>query len=167
MPIFGALLGLFLFGGVSLALPASASAPAKTIATYEVTLTGYNAVPEQTDDTPFETASGAFANPEIVAARSRDLSDELPFGTIIAIEGPTDKQNNCGYVAVSKHIGYRVIEDTMSPKFTKRIDVLFEGDKAVILGRCNGVTIRIVGQLSARTNQLPTTQAELAALISH
>src|SRR3989344_6337080 len=151
MPLFGALMGLFLFAGAAGALPASATAPQAFVPSYIVTLTGYNAVPGQTDDTPFITASGAYTNPEVVAARSQDLKDELPFGTIIAITGPSTKSGTCGYGAVSDNIGYRVIADTMNVRYANRIDVVF-GTKdryllpdgrtmnaASLLGVCTGV----------------------------
>ncbi len=177
MTLFGALMGFFLLSGAALALPVQASAPAVVQPTYTVTLTGYNAVPEQTDDSPFETASGAYSNPEIIAARSRDLAEELPFGTIIAIEGPAVAQESCGYHVVAPVIGYRVIEDTMNARYTDRIDVLFNTDAkyvtadgrvenaGMIVGICKGVTIRVVGHLDP-ARLLPKTQAALAAIVT-
>ncbi len=177
MTLLGALMGFFLLSGAAFALPVQASAPAVVRPTYTVTLTGYNAVPEQTDDTPFETASGAYTNTEIIAARSRDLADELPFGTIIAIEGPATKQENCGYHVVAPVIGYRIIEDTMNARYTDRIDVLFDTNAkyvtadgrrenaGMIVGICKGITIRVVGRLDKSTMKMPKTQKELAALV--
>src|ERR1700749_4083381 len=54
-----------------------------------VTLTSYNAVAAQTSPTPWLTASGARSNSAVIAARSRDLADQLPYGTIIAVTGPS------------------------------------------------------------------------------
>jgi len=165
-------MGLFLLSGAALAGPKSVSAPAApaVVPTYQVTLTGYNAVPEQTDDTPFETASGAYTNPEIIAARSRDLAAELPFGTIIAIEAAGADGKNCGYSKVAPLIGYRVIEDTMNARYEKYIDVLFDYERgrnpARLLGVCEGITIRVVGHVKAlNAGKLPKSQKELAALI--
>ena len=128
MTILGALMGfLLLSGGASSALPAHATAPkVPVVPSYAVTLTAYNAVPEQTDNSPLETASGAYSNPEIVAARSRNLADELPFGTIIEVIGPSVSNNPCGYDIVAPLIGYRVIADTMNARYTDRIDILFQ-----------------------------------------
>ncbi len=144
---------------------------------YTVAMTAYNAVPGQTDSTPFATASGAYSNPQIVAARSRDLADELPFGTIIEITGPaSDPKDTCGYSIVEPIIGYRVIEDTMNAKFTNRVDVLVDTkanyimadgkvkNAANVLGICDGVRIRVVGHVDL--NHLPKTQAALAALVT-
>lgn len=183
MPILGALIGFSLLlgtatlpmGGAAAQSTATPVAPAAP--SYTVAMTAYNAVPGQTDETPFETASGAYSNPEIVAARSQDMSNELPFGTIIEIDGsnlsPSD--DNCGYSAVNKSIGYRVIEDSMNVKFTKRVDILFDTklnytspngntrNYADVMGICKGTTVRVVGYVDI--NHLPKTQAELAALV--
>jgi 3D (Asp-Asp-Asp) domain-containing protein len=142
---------------------------------YSVTLTAYNAVPNQTDSDPFTTASGAYSNPEIIAARSRDLAEELPFGTIIEIDGSTASKKGCGYDVVAPIIGYRVIGDTMNARFTNRVDVLFPADAnytlpnksvknaGLILGICDGVTIHVVGKIPrAEMKNLPQTQRELA-----
>lgn len=170
-------MGFLLLSGGALALPAHAQAPtAPAQPSYPVMLTAYNAVPEQTDGNPLETASGAFSNPEVVAARSQDLADELPFGTIIELDGPASSQNNCGYGVVSPLIGYRVIADTMNARYTNRIDVLLgtkasyaTADKgmknaAQVLGICNGITVRVVGHVNI--GRIPKTQSELAKMVA-
>ena len=177
MTILGALVGFLLLSGAMSALPAHADAPSMPIVpNYAVTLTAYNAVPEQTDNNPLETASGAFSNPDVVAARSQDLADELPFGTIIEITGPSVLNNSCGYGIVSPIIGYRVIADTMNARYTNRIDILFHTtsnyvmadgstkNAGTILGICSGSSIRVVGHIDI--NHIPKTQAALAALIN-
>ncbi len=165
-------MGFLLLSG----MPTHAQAPEAPVQpSYPVMLTAYNAVPEQTDGDPLVTASGAYSNPEIVAARSRDLADELPFGTIIELDGPTSSQNNCGYGVVEHVIGYRVIADTMNARYTNRVDVLL-GNKASyattdkgmknaaqVLGICKGVTVRVVGHVNI--NRIPSTQAELARIV--
>ena len=179
MPLLGALMGLFLWSGALVAaLPASAAAPdlPKNFS-YTVAMTGYNAVPGQTDDDPTVTASGSYANPEVVAARSRDLKEVLPFGTIIKIEKVGSSTPNCGLHMVAPDIGYRVIADTMHERIRNHVDVLFAtdenlafGDKkmnaANILGSCEGVTITVVGHIDiTRPSHLPKTQVELARLV--
>lgn len=170
-----ALMGFLLLSGA--ATPSHAVAIiAPTVPNYPVTLTAYNAVPEQTDSDPFVTASGAYSNPEVVAARSRDLALELPFGTIIEIVGPSVPNNSCGYSIVAPIIGYRVIADTMNARYTDRIDILFHTtsnytlaggrvrNAGMVLGICSGATIRVVGHINI--NRIPKTQAELAALVN-
>ncbi len=169
-------MGFFFLSSAIAALPAHANAPAAVLTppSQTVTLTAYNAVPAQTDSNPLETASGAYSNPEIVAARSRDLARDLPFGTIIEIRGPSSSEGTCGYGIVAPIIGYRVIADTMNARYTDRIDVLFSTksnyimpdgsvkNAATILGVCGGTSIRVVGHVDI--NNLPKTQAELAAI---
>jgi len=166
-------MGLFFLSGA--ALPAVAP----TLPSYAVTLTAYNAVAAQTDNDPFVTASGAYSNPEVVAARSRDLADELPFGTIIEIDEPAASQTTCGYDIVAPIIGYRVIADTMNARYTDRIDILFHTksnyimadgkvkNAGVILGICSGASIHVVGFIDiTHPNRLPKTQDELAAIVN-
>lgn len=170
-------MGFLLLSGSATAVPAYAQAPSVSVfADHTVTLTAYNAVPEQTDSTPFETASGAYSNPEVVAARSQDLAGRLPFGTIIEIDGTHASKEACGYDVVKPLIGYRVIADVMNPRYTDRIDVLFDTEPAyaltggkvksagLVLGICKGVTIRIVGYVGI--SRIPKTQVELAALVT-
>lgn len=174
MTILGAVMGFFLLSGAAVQ---AAQAPATPVSPdYSVTLTAYNAVAAQTDGDPFVTASGAYSNPEVVAARSRDLADELPFGTIIEIDGyDTSSGGTCGYDVVAHRIGYRVIADTMNSRFTDRIDVLLDTKKeyattdkgmknaAQVLGICKGITVRAVGYVAI--NRIPKTQAELAKIV--
>ena len=170
-------MGFLLFTSGPTAFPAQAqAAQAPAQKGYVVALTAYNAVPGQTDSSPLETASGAYSNPQIIAARSQDLASELPFGTIIELDGSnTSSGDTCGYSVVAPSIGYRVIEDTMNARYTDRVDVLLDTkatyattDKgmknaAQVLGICKGVTIRVVGHVDI--HHLPKTQAELAALV--
>lgn len=147
-----------------------------TLPSYTVAMTAYNAVPEQTDESPFETASGAYSNPEVVAARSQDLAAELPFGTIIQIDGPSTVQESCGYSVVASKVGYRVIADTMNVRYTNRIDVLLDTDTNYVMGDgnvesagsvfgvCREVSVHVVGYVSI--NRMPKTQAELAAIVN-
>jgi len=168
-------MGFFLLsGGGPVALPAH-EAPVPQAPGYAVTLTAYNAVPEQTDGDPLTTASGAYSNPAVVAARSQDLADEMPFGTVIEVDGSNAAEKNCGFDVVEPIIGYRVIADAMNARYTKRIDILFTTKKdyrttdkgmrnaAEILGICDGITIRVVGRINI--SDMPKTQAELARMI--
>jgi len=169
-----ALMGFFLLPQ-SEALTNPATMPATgAFPHYSVKVTAYNAVPEQTDGSPHITASGAYANPEVVAARSRDLKDQLPFGTVIVLKySPSSK--NCGFATVEELIGYRVIADSMHSRKRNQIDLLFDardtvsvGGKAtnpsIALGVCDAVIIRVVGKVDIEN--IPKTQAELARLVA-
>ena len=168
-------MGLFLFSGAAMANPAPTQTPAPVQPAYTVALTGYNAVPAQTDDNPLVTASGAYSNPEVVAARSQDLAAELPFGTIVEIDGPAAAMSTtCGYGAVAPVVGYRVIADTMNARFSDRVDILFSTkaeyhtaggmkNASTVLGVCPSSTVRVVGHVDI--NRIPKTQSALAALV--
>jgi len=161
-------MGFFFLSGLSTGMQAFAM---PVFPDYSVTLTAYNAVAAQTDNDPLVTASGAYANTDIVAARSRDLAVKLPFGTIIEIDGPSVPGNSCGYDVVKPLIGYRIIADSMNSRFTNRVDILFstksnytmtDGKKknaGTILGICNGANVHIVGFIDlSHPNHLPKLQ---------
>ncbi|MGE5540944.1 MAG: hypothetical protein ACM3TU_01520 [Bacillota bacterium] len=152
-------------------------ATAREVATasYQVTLTAYNAVPSQTDNNPSVTASGARSNSEVIAARSQDLAQELPFGTVVKLTRVADDSPSCRFHQVEELIGYRVIADTMNARFTKRVDVeLDTSDKVTVEGRavnpavavgvCGHVKVTVVGQLPV--SRIPKTQTELASLFA-
>lgn len=164
--------GLFVLSTLGLGNTAMVTEQVITEApTYTVSMTGYNAVPEQTDSDPFTTASGAYSNPEVVAARSVDLKESLPFGTVIEIVAYNDPKNpNCGFAVVEEYIGLRVIADSMHSRKRNQIDVLLPSEKtvraagkivnpAVALGVCKEIQIRVVGTVTIR--EIPKTQNEL------
>ena len=168
-----ALMGFLLFSGPT--PPHAEAAKAPELPRYAVTLTAYNAVAAQTDSDPLITASGAYSNPEVIAARSQDLKDELPFGSIIEVDARNASKESCGYSVVAPLVGYRVIADSMNARYTDRIDILLgtkaeyattdKGMKnaAEILGICKGITVRAVGYVDIKN--IPKTQKALAALI--
>lgn len=177
-PIVVALMGFFIFTGAPQAGWAATDAvseptPQVELPTYDVTMTGYNAVPEQTDSDPFTTASGAYSNPELVAARSVDLKDELPFGTVIAIV-PNEPTSNCGLAHVERTVGLRVIADVMHPRMRNKIDLLFDTkdyvkvggvtrNAARALGFCRNVQIVVVGKIDV--SKMPKTQDQLVQMM--
>ena len=176
-------MGVFLLAGAA-GLPAQVQAPQALAAgifpSYTLTMTGYNAVPGQTDDTPYETAAGTYTNPQTVAAISQDLVGQLPFGTIIEVQGPGREDGWCNDKTVADHIGYRVIADTMNIRLHNRVDILFSTkddyllpngrtmNAASLLGACAGTTVRVVGFVDiSNPNNLPRTQADLVAIVEH
>ncbi len=81
-----------------------------------VTITAYSSTPDQTDETPFITASGKTVHDGIVAANF------LPFGT---------------KVQIPKIFGEKifVVEDRMSRRFDERMDIWFpDRDTAIEFG---------------------------------
>lgn len=86
-----------------------------------VTVTIYHPVPEQTDSTPDITASGKKINIRKagsyrIVAVSRDLLSRwggpLSYGDVVYID-------NAGSLS-----GWYVVEDTMHPRWKKRVDIL-------------------------------------------
>ncbi len=149
-------------------------ATTKVVATdYQVKLTAYNAVPSQTDADPSVTASGISSNSEVVAARSLDLADELPYGTVVKITREGTDTPGCNFHKVESLIGYRVIADSMNARWTNRVDVELDStdtvavdgremNPAFALGVCSTVKITVVGHLPL--SRIPATQAALASL---
>jgi 3D (Asp-Asp-Asp) domain-containing protein len=162
-----ALLGLLFITGTATA--DASSTPVVAAPEYTVGMTAYNAVSSQTDGSPDITASGAYSDPDVVAARSQDLASELPFGTVIEIEAATSSPD-CGYEHVGQLIGLRVIADTMNAKMHNKVDILLPqkettasgktNNPAIILGQCKDVTIKVVGHVDI--SNMPQDQTELA-----
>jgi 3D (Asp-Asp-Asp) domain-containing protein len=73
---------------------------------YSILISGYSSSPEETDDTPFITASGSFVRDGIVAANF------LPFGTLVRFP---------------KLFGDKifVVEDRLHSKYNDRVDIWF------------------------------------------
>ena len=182
-PLFvSALTGFFVFSGVggmsSTSLMTDKEVPQEptyeVLESYTVSMTGYNAVPEQTDDTPFSTSIGAYTNPEIIVERSSDLGTKLPYGTVIRVSQVAPSRG-CAYDLVEEFIGYRVVADAMNARIRNQIDILFDKDDLVqagtrklnpayALGYCkNNIKVEVVGKIN--TKKMPKTQAELKALI--
>ncbi len=72
----------------------------------KVTITAYSSTPDQTDDTPFITATGDHVADGIIAANF------LPFGTLVQIP---------------KYFGNKifVVKDRMHRRFSDRVDIWF------------------------------------------
>jgi 3D (Asp-Asp-Asp) domain-containing protein len=82
-----------------------------------VTVTMYHPVPNQTDATPYITASGFRLdkkNPkkDRIIAISRDLKQKLDFGDTVILQG------------IGKWDGEYVVHDVMNKRFKNRIDIL-------------------------------------------
>ncbi len=177
-----ALMGLLLLPSASTTVvtanPWVKTAPIEPIyQQYTVSMTGYNAVAEQTDGTPDYSASGLRVNPEIDAAVSRDMLDKgLPFGTIVElVPGTATSTVNCGLSSVDDSIGYRVVTDTMNARYSNFMDILFDiedtvtvgkldRNKAKAIGLCRDVQIRVVGHVEL--DEVPATQKALKAIVA-
>jgi 3D (Asp-Asp-Asp) domain-containing protein len=172
-----ALIGLLSYSGAGIASADTQQAIAPQAPTYKsisVSMTGYNAVAEQTDGDPYTTASGAYSDPDVVAARSVDLADQLPYGTVIEVDTTSSTSASCGLSNVADSVGYRVIADSMHPRKRNQIDLLFHNDDsvriggksvnaAIALGVCKSVSIHVIGQVDIK--HMPKNQQELKLAI--
>ena len=94
----------------------SPSGPARVAKTMRIYITAYSSTPEQTDDTPFTTASGKQVRDGIVAANM------LPLGTKIKIPELFGEK-------------VFVVEDRMHPRNYGKVDVWFPSrEEAKIFG---------------------------------
>ena len=100
-----------------------------------VTATIYHAVPGQTDDTPFITASNKVIDKDNPGghrwtAVSRDLEPlGYTFGTVVCVQGADSMD------------GLWTVQDRMNKRWTKRIDFLV--DQSLKGGKWNNITLSI------------------------
>lgn len=85
--------------------------------------TAYNSLPNQTDSTPFITATGTRTRPGVVAM-SRDMLRIFPYGTRVMIEDLSGRYNFKGRVFV--------VEDTMHARKVKQVDVWMASYRSAI-----------------------------------
>lgn len=124
----------------------------------QVTVTGYSSTPDQTDATPFLTASNTRTRRGVIAL-SRDLLREytpgapFAFGDLVELEG----------------VGIFRVEDTMARRFRRRADIWFSSRTAAIRwGRRQLVASKISWpaekqeQRRAEREPVPLFQAALA-----
>ena len=103
--------------------------------TYTVQASGYSSTPDQTDDTPFITASGKHVRDGIIAANVYANGQRLPFGTLVRIPDIYGDK-------------IFVIEDRMNIRYQNNIDIWFpERQLAKEFGR-RKVIIEIVTEES-------------------
>ena len=100
------LIGELSFSQFNALLPIPSSTPQKVIRTIRVVVTAYSSTPEQTDDTPFITASGTRVRDGIVAANF------LPMGTKIKLPDIYGDR-------------IFVVEDRMHPRKKWMVDIWF------------------------------------------
>ncbi len=105
----------------------------KNVKTFTVVATGYSSTPDQTDDSPFITASGTHVRDGIIAANVYTKGQRIPFGTLVRIpEIFGDK--------------VFVVEDRMNSRYTNNVDIWFpERNLAKVFG-IKKVTIEIVDE---------------------
>ena len=93
--------------------------------TYTILASAYSSTPDQTDSTPFITASGTYVRDGIIAANF------LPMGTVIRIP---ELYGNKTFV----------VEDRMNKRYTYKIDIWFPDRESALIFGVKKVTIEIV-----------------------
>ena len=84
----------------------------KVLSTHTVRATGYSSTVDQTDDTPFITASGTYVRDGIIAANFSINGKRVPFGTLVRIPAIYGKK-------------VFVVEDRMNSRYTNNLDIWF------------------------------------------
>ena len=84
----------------------------KVLSTHTVRATGYSSTPDQTDDTPFITASGTYVRDGIVAANFKINGRRVPFGTLVRIPEIYGEK-------------VFIVEDRMNSRYTNNLDIWF------------------------------------------
>lgn len=103
----------------------------KIVKTHTVRATGYSSTPDQTDSTPFTTASGTRVRDGIIAANIYFNGRRIPFGTLVRIpEIYGDK--------------IFVVEDRMNIRYKNNIDIWFPERSLARTFGSKKVTIEIV-----------------------
>lgn len=117
--------------------------PAPQPVRLEVVLTAYSSTVDQTDSTPFITATGTRVRYGI-AAVSRDLlKSVLPYGSRFRVVEVKLNPRTCGGLKLQ---GVFIVEDTMHPRKQKQIDIWFpDRRQALRFGRCHGA-VEVVSQ---------------------
>lgn len=95
---------------------------------YTLRATGYNSAVNQTDSTPFITATGARTKFGIVAVSRDLLGDEFPYGSLVKLRDLGGYYNGRGggaFQALLDQQGLFIVEDTMHARKTQQLDVWF------------------------------------------
>lgn len=94
-----------------------------------VTLTSYQPVPEQTDDTPFITSIGKRVNHNTIAVSQDLLEGRACYGDMVYIPG----------------FGTRIVEDTMNIRYENAMDLLvFTKKEESRVGKRRGVKSYVI-----------------------
>jgi 3D (Asp-Asp-Asp) domain-containing protein len=107
--------------------------------------TAYNSIPNQTDSTPFVTATGARTRFGVVAL-SRDLLRRIPYGSIVRIEDMGSWANGRGRGAYNRMLSgvNFIVEDTMHPRKRNTVDVWMPTRRAAIQWGARQIRVTVI-----------------------
>jgi 3D (Asp-Asp-Asp) domain-containing protein len=107
--------------------------------------TAYNSIPNQTDSTPFVTATGSRTRFGIVAL-SRDLLRRIPYGSIVRIEDLGNWANGRGrgtYNRMLSGVNF-VVEDTMNIRKRNTVDVWMPTRRGAIQWGARQIRVTVI-----------------------
>ena len=108
--------------------------------------TAYNSLADQTDDTPFITATGARTRWGIVAVSRDLLGGTLPYGSLVRLRDQGTFFGGRGegtYDALLADTTF-VVEDTMHPRKTQQVDVWFAEKRQALAWGVRRVEVELI-----------------------
>ena len=125
--------------------PAVTRAPVRGKMTLILKSTGYNSHRNQTDSTPFITATGSRVRFGVVAL-SRDLLRRIPYGSKVLIEDLGTWKNGQGRGSHRRMLSRMVfiVEDTMHPRKAGTLDVWFPARSQAIKWGARRIKITVI-----------------------
>ena len=115
--------------------------------TYTLRATGYNSLVNQTDSTPFITATGARTRFGVVAVSRDLLGDEFPYGSLVRLRDLGSYYTGRGAGAFQSLLdsqGLFIVEDTMHARKTQQLDVWFPEYSTAIQWGVRRVEVELV-----------------------
>ncbi len=95
---------------------------------FSLKATGYNSLANQTDSTPFITATGARTEFGVIAVSRDLLSSDIPYGSLVRIKDLGNYYNGRGAGKFQNLLDKQelfIVEDTMHKRKKQQIDVWF------------------------------------------
>ncbi len=115
--------------------------------TFVLRATGYNSLSNQTDSTPFVTATGARTRFGIVAVSRDLLGDAIPYGSLIRLKDLGSYYTGRGAGAFQHLLdsqGLFIVEDTMHSRKSQQMDVWFPEYSTAISWGVRRIEVEVV-----------------------
>jgi 3D (Asp-Asp-Asp) domain-containing protein len=114
---------------------------------YNVTATGYNSLPSQTDSTPHITSTGKRTSFGIIAVSRDLLGSVLPYGSIVRLRDLGNLSTGTGageYKDLFETQNFFIVEDTMHARKSQQVDIWFARYDTAISWGIRRVEIELV-----------------------
>jgi len=115
--------------------------------TFVLRATGYNSLVDQTDSTPFVTATGARTRFGVVAVSRDLLGSNLPYGSLVRLKDLGSYYTGRGagaFQALLDAQGLFIVEDTMHARKSQQLDVWFPEYSTAISWGVRKVEVEVV-----------------------